>query len=390
MRARVSGRGGSSGAAGAGPKVERALEIFTAACKAGSAQACAYEALQLMDTPSGARVARRRRSLLRARQRRRLREPGVSCTRPASSSRRTTAAPPRSTRRPATSAIRRAATTSGLMADERSRRPARSPAPPRSTRRPARSAARPAARTSALSTRRARASRWTSRRPSRSISAAATVRLPALEPRRLRQRRPRLPRRHRRREGRGPRRRDLPRGLRPQARSRRHPRRRERRARLLAPRRPSTSPATASRRTSRRGRISRSSGASAATRSAASTRRLYSAGGPTDPAETAPILDLACKAGDGEGCFDLGVAYEKGTGVAVDRKQSTALYPQGLPDGLRAGVREEEGLSAATSSPPSPRRPRRPASRTTVWQRGDGPSSSCHPSRRRRSGSRTR
>lgn len=32
-----------------GPKVERALELFTAACKAGSAEACAYEALQLMD-----------------------------------------------------------------------------------------------------------------------------------------------------------------------------------------------------------------------------------------------------------------------------------------------------------------------------------------------------
>jgi TPR repeat protein len=46
----------------------------------------------------------------------------------------------------------------------------------------------------------------------------------------------------------------------------------------------------------------------------------------TDAAKAAVYLDLACKAGDGEGCFDLGVAYEKGNGVAADRKRAGELY----------------------------------------------------------------
>ena len=46
----------------------------------------------------------------------------------------------------------------------------------------------------------------------------------------------------------------------------------------------------------------------------------------TEPAKADHFLDLACKAGDAEGCFDLGVAYEKGRGVTADRKQAAELY----------------------------------------------------------------
>ena len=55
---------------------------------------------------------------------------------------------------------------------------------------------------------------------------------------------------------------------------------------------------------------------------------VYSAGEglPADPARADAFLDLACKGGDGEGCFDLGVAYEKGNGVAADRKHAIELY----------------------------------------------------------------
>ena len=46
----------------------------------------------------------------------------------------------------------------------------------------------------------------------------------------------------------------------------------------------------------------------------------------TDSAKAAVYLDLACKAGDAEGCFDLGVAYEKGNGVNANSKTAAELY----------------------------------------------------------------
>jgi uncharacterized protein len=45
-----------------------------------------------------------------------------------------------------------------------------------------------------------------------------------------------------------------------------------------------------------------------------------------DAAKAVRYLDLACKGGDGEGCFDLGVAYEKGKGVAPDRHRASELF----------------------------------------------------------------
>ncbi len=44
-----------------------------------------------------------------------------------------------------------------------------------------------------------------------------------------------------------------------------------------------------------------------------------------DAATAASFLERACKGGDGEGCYDLGVAYEKGKGVTRDRKRNTEL-----------------------------------------------------------------
>ncbi len=54
---------------------------------------------------------------------------------------------------------------------------------------------------------------------------------------------------------------------------------------------------------------------------------VYSAGEGVAPdaAKAASYLDLACKAGDAEGCFDLGIAYEKGNGVAADRRRAGEL-----------------------------------------------------------------
>ncbi len=45
-----------------------------------------------------------------------------------------------------------------------------------------------------------------------------------------------------------------------------------------------------------------------------------------DPAKAGSFLDLACKGGDAEGCFDLGVAYEKGNGVPADRRHAAELF----------------------------------------------------------------
>ena len=49
-------------------------------------------------------------------------------------------------------------------------------------------------------------------------------------------------------------------------------------------------------------------------------------GGQKDLSKAASFLDAACKGGDGEGCSDLAAAYEKGAGVARDHKRATDLY----------------------------------------------------------------
>ena len=45
-----------------------------------------------------------------------------------------------------------------------------------------------------------------------------------------------------------------------------------------------------------------------------------------DLARAASFLQRACDAGDGEGCFDLGIDYEKGRGVAEDRSRAAQLF----------------------------------------------------------------
>jgi uncharacterized protein len=45
-----------------------------------------------------------------------------------------------------------------------------------------------------------------------------------------------------------------------------------------------------------------------------------------DAAKAAFYLDAACKLGDGEGCHDLGVAYEKGNGVGRDPRRAAGLF----------------------------------------------------------------
>jgi len=49
-------------------------------------------------------------------------------------------------------------------------------------------------------------------------------------------------------------------------------------------------------------------------------------GGEKDLSKAASFLEAACKGGDGEGCSDLAAAYEKGSGVARDRKRAAELY----------------------------------------------------------------
>ncbi len=49
------------------------------------------------------------------------------------------------------------------------------------------------------------------------------------------------------------------------------------------------------------------------------------AGVPADAAKAASYLDRACQAGDGEGCNDLAAAYEKGNGVARDPRRAMEL-----------------------------------------------------------------
>jgi hypothetical protein len=43
-------------------------------------------------------------------------------------------------------------------------------------------------------------------------------------------------------------------------------------------------------------------------------------------AKVRPALEKRCKAGDGEHCYYLGIAFERGTGAPVDGKQSLAAY----------------------------------------------------------------
>lgn len=62
-----------------------------------------------------------------------------------------------------------------------------------------------------------------------------------------------------------------------------------------------------------------------------------------DPATADHFLDLACKAGDAEGCFDLGVAYEKGRGVAADRKQAAELYKRACALGFAQACAKKKG-----------------------------------------------
>jgi TPR repeat protein len=45
-----------------------------------------------------------------------------------------------------------------------------------------------------------------------------------------------------------------------------------------------------------------------------------------DATKAAFYLDRACKGGDGEGCYDLGVAYEKGNGVTKDASRARELF----------------------------------------------------------------
>jgi uncharacterized protein len=50
------------------------------------------------------------------------------------------------------------------------------------------------------------------------------------------------------------------------------------------------------------------------------------AGVEADAAKAASFLEKACQGGDGEGCYDLGIDYEKGTGVARDRRRAAELF----------------------------------------------------------------
>ena len=71
---------------------------------------------------------------------------------------------------------------------------------------------------------------------------------------------------------------------------------------------------------------------------------VYSAGAgvAADAAEAARYLDLACKGGDGEGCFDLGVAYEKGNGVSPDRHRASQLFAQACQLGFAEACKKRK------------------------------------------------
>ena len=72
---------------------------------------------------------------------------------------------------------------------------------------------------------------------------------------------------------------------------------------------------------------------------------VYTSGSGIEPdrAKAAEFLDKACRGGDSEGCFDLGVAYEKGNGVAADSRRSAELYRQacklGFAEACKKGKR---------------------------------------------------
>jgi uncharacterized protein len=54
----------------------------------------------------------------------------------------------------------------------------------------------------------------------------------------------------------------------------------------------------------------------------------FSSGADEDPAKAASYFDRACKLGDGESCHELAVAYEKGSGVARNSGMAKALEKQ--------------------------------------------------------------
>lgn len=57
-------------------------------------------------------------------------------------------------------------------------------------------------------------------------------------------------------------------------------------------------------------------------------------GTPPDPVQEAAFFEKACRADDGEGCYEAGKAYEKGEGVARDRKRAGELFTKGCELGF--------------------------------------------------------
>ncbi len=62
----------------------------------------------------------------------------------------------------------------------------------------------------------------------------------------------------------------------------------------------------------------------------------FSSGAEADPAKAANYFDRACKLGDGESCHELALAYEKGSGVARNSGMAKALEKQACDLGFAA------------------------------------------------------
>lgn len=60
-----------------------------------------------------------------------------------------------------------------------------------------------------------------------------------------------------------------------------------------------------------------------------------------DLAKAASFLERACEAGDGEGCHDLGVAYEKGSGVTRNRRRAGELYAKACSLGFKQACQKK-------------------------------------------------
>jgi TPR repeat protein len=69
---------------------------------------------------------------------------------------------------------------------------------------------------------------------------------------------------------------------------------------------------------------------------------LNGSGVEADPAKAATFLDRACAGGDGEGCNDLAVAYEKGTGVTRDRRRSVELFKKACELGFQGACAKKK------------------------------------------------